>query len=49
MNEQTVAIGAFGRGINLSDRKIQQLFKEGLLERREKSWYPFLSNVKAVV
>ena len=32
MNEQTVAIGALGRVINLSDRRIQQLVKEGVLE-----------------
>ena len=47
MNEQTVAIGALGRVINLSDRRIQQLVKEGVLERHEKGRYPFLSNVKA--
>ena len=49
MNEQTVAIGALGRVINLSDRRIQQLVKECVLERHEKGWYPFLSNVKAYV
>ena len=49
MNEQTVAIGALGRVINLSDRRIQQLVKEGVLERHEKGRYPFLSNVKAYV
>ena len=35
MNEQIVAIGALGRVINLSDRRIQQLMKEGVLERHE--------------
>ena len=45
MNEQTVAIAALGRGINLSDRRIQQLVKEGVLEMHEKSRYTFLSNV----
>ncbi len=49
MNEQTVAIGALGRVINLSDRRIQQLVKEGVLERHEKGRYPFLSNVRAYV
>ena len=49
MNEQTVAIGALGRVINLSDRRIQQLVKEGVLERHEKGRYLFLSNVKAYV
>lgn len=49
MNEQIVAIGALGRVINLSDRRIQQLMKEGVLERHEKGRYPFLSNVKAYV
>ena len=45
MNEQTVAIGALGRVINLSDRRIQQLVKEGVLERHEKGRYPVLSKV----
>ena len=45
MNEQTVAIGALGRVINLSDRRIQQLVKEGVLERHEKGRYPFLSKI----
>ena len=49
MYEQTVAIGALGRVINLLDRRIQQLVKEGVLERHEKGRYPFLSNVKAYV
>ena len=49
MNEQIVAIGALGRVINLSDRRIQQLMKEGVLERHEKGRYPILSNVKAYV
>ena len=44
-----VAIGTLGRVINLSDRRIQQLVKEGVLERHEKGRYPFLSNVKAYV
>ena len=49
MNEQTVVIGALGRVINLTDRRIQQLVKEGVLTRHEKGRYPFLSNVKAYV
>ena len=49
MNEQTVVIGALGRVINLTDRRIQQLVKEGVLTRHEKGRYPFLSNVKAHV
>ena len=49
MNEQTVAMGALGRIINPSDRRIQQLVKEGVLERHEKGRYPFLSNVRAYV
>ena len=49
MNEQTVAIEALRRDINLSDRRIQQLVKEGVLERHEKGRYPVLSNVKADV
>ena len=49
MNEQTVAIVTLGRVINLSDRRIQQLVKEGVLERHEKGRYPFLSNVRAYV
>ena len=49
MNEQTVVIGALGRVINLTDRRIQQLVKEGLLRRHERGRYPFLSNVKAYV
>ena len=49
MNEQTVAIGALWRVINLSDRRIQQLVKEGVLERHEKGRYPFLSNIMARV
>ena len=49
MNEQRVAIVTLGRVINLSDRRIQQLVKEGVLERHEKGRYPFLSNVKAYV
>ena len=49
MNEQTVVIGALGRAINLTDRRIQQLVKKGVLTRHEKGPYPFLSNVKAYV
>ena len=49
MNEQTVAIGALGMVINLSDRRIQQLVKEGVLEKYKKGRFPFLSNVKAYV
>ena len=49
MNEQTVAIAALGRVINLSDRRIQQLVKEGVLERHEKGRYPFLLNIMARV
>ena len=45
MNKQTVAIGALGRVINLSDRRIQQLVKKGVMERHEKGRYPFLSNI----
>ena len=49
MDEQTVVIGTLGRVINLSDRRIQQLVKEGVLSRHKKGRYPFLSNVKAYV
>ena len=49
INEQIVAIGASGRVINLSVRRIQQLMKEVVLERHEKGRYPFLTNVKAYV
>ena len=50
MYEQTVAKGALlGRVINLLDRRIQQLVKEGVLERHETGRYPFLSNIMARV
>ena len=38
-----------GRVINLLDRRIQQLMKEGVPERHKKGLYPFLSNVIAYV
>ena len=49
MYEQMVAVGALGRVINLLDRRIQQLVKEGVLERHEKGRYSFLSNIIARV
>ena len=49
MNEQTVAIGALGRVINLSDRRIQQLVKEGVLQGMRRAAIRFLSNVKTYV
>ncbi len=49
MYEQTVDVGALGRVINLLDRRIQQLVKEGVLERHEKGRYSFLSNFIARV
>ena len=49
MYEQTVSIGAFGRVINLLDRRIQQLVKEGVLERHKTGRYPFFSNIMARV
>ena len=38
-----------GRVINLLDRRIQRLVKEGVLERHEKGRYPFLSDIMARV
>ena len=46
MNEETVAIGALGWVINLSDRRIQQLVKEGVLERHKKGRYPFFQTLR---
>ena len=49
MKEQTVGIASLGRVLNIGDRRIQQLCKEGVLNRHEKGRYPFLSNVRAYV
>tara|TARA_E500000331_G_C16947337_1_gene578899 strand:- start:40 stop:213 length:174 start_codon:yes stop_codon:yes gene_type:complete len=49
MNEHTVEIEALGRVLNLTDRRIQQLVKEGVLKSHEKGSYPFHSNVKEFV
>ena len=49
MNEQTVPIGSLGRVLNLSERRIQQLVKEGILTKEERGRYPFLSNIKGYV
>ena len=49
MKEQTVPIGSLCRVLNLSDRRIQQLVKEGVLTKEERGRYPFLTNIKNYV
>ena len=49
MKEQTVPIGSLGRVLNLGDRRIQQLVKEGVLTKEERGRYPFLTNIKSYV
>ena len=49
MNEQTVPIGALSRVLNLSERRIQQMVKEGILIKEERGRYPFFSNIKTYV
>ena len=49
MNEQTVPIGSLSRVLNLSERRIQQMVKEGILIKEERGRYPFLSNIKNYV
>ena len=49
MNEQTVPIASLSRVLNLSERRIQQLVKEGVLIKEERGRYPFFSNIKSYV
>ena len=49
MKEQTVPIGSLGSVLNLSERRIQQLVKEGVLSKEERGRYPFMTNVKGYV
>jgi|TARA_B100000315_G_scaffold229621_1_gene239356 hypothetical protein len=50
MTEQTVSVGALGRVINLSDRRIQQLVREGILSKDGgKGRYPFTTNIRQYV
>jgi hypothetical protein len=49
MNEQTVPIGSLSRVLNLSERRIQQMVKEGILIKEERGRYPFFSNIKSYV
>ena len=49
MKEQTVPIGSLGKVLNLGERRIQQLVKEGVLSKEERGRYPFMSNVKSYV
>ena len=49
MNDQTVPIGSLSKVLNLSERRIQQMVKEGILIKEERGRYPFLSNIKSYV
>ncbi len=49
MKEQTVPIGSLGSVLNLSERRVQQLVKEGVLSKEERGRYPFMTNVKGYV
>ena len=49
MKEQTVPIGSLGSVLNLSDRRVQQLVKQGVLSKEERGRYPFMTNVKGYV
>ena len=49
MKEQTVPIGSLGSVLNLGERRIQQLVKEGVLTKEERGRYPFMTNVKNYV
>tara|TARA_R110000765_G_scaffold191080_1_gene296204 strand:- start:389 stop:919 length:531 start_codon:yes stop_codon:yes gene_type:complete len=49
MKEQTVPIASLCRVLNLGERRIQQMVKEGILIKEERGRYPFLSNIKNYV
>ena len=49
MKEQTVPIGSLGSVLNLGERRIQQLVKEGVLTKEEGGRYRFMTNVKNYV
>jgi len=49
MKEQTVPIGSLCRVLNLGERRVQQMVKEGILIKEERGRYPFLSNIKNYV
>ena len=49
MKEQTVPVGSLCRVLNISERRVQQLVKEGVLTKEERGSYPFLTNIKNYV
>ena len=49
MKEQTVPVGSLCRVLNIGDRRVQQLVKEGVLTKEERGRYPFLTNIKNYV
>ena len=49
MKEQTVPINSLCQVLNLGERRIQQLVKEGILIKEERGRYPFLANIKNYV
>jgi len=49
MKEQTVPVGSLCRVLNISERRVQQLVKEGVLTKEERGRYPFLTNIKNYV
>ncbi len=49
MKEQTVPIGSLCKVLNLGERRVQQMVKEGILIKEERGRYPFLSNIKNYV
>ena len=49
MKEQTVPINSLCQVLNLGERRIQQLVKEGILRKEERGRYPFIEDIKKYV
>jgi len=49
MKEQTVPINSLCQVLNLGERRVQQMVKEGILTKEERGRYPFLTNIKNYV